>query len=218
MRRCAGCKALIQIIPGEMDIMPAVRGRKTRRDKADVTPTISQSEAFMNCLPLRFAFAGCWVTLRLSDGGRLESDVKRETQADPLPDALRSSWPMSPRKSAQIRKFLDYFLKQPIGARIIALGKGHEKNVAWGTKLNESFFAWRDLELSPLDEHGRLDHPVNCIAYNEEQQRCSRLTRNPSGLCGSHIGPGVLTLWNHFPGMADLEVPEEWAFPKTGQP
>lgn len=166
-------------------------------------------QLFYDSLPLEFAMCGWRVRLTARADGRVGFEILGEQNTTPKSfDVSDWKWMAFHRKGHitasrnELGPFFKFFLKCPIGTRVLTFGAHERVNEKRIKALTYSFDAWRRLG-GPRDKGERLKEALYCIAYVETGyvawDGCSNRTKDPSGLCHHHNHPGAKTLWNYDP-------------------
>jgi hypothetical protein len=175
------------------------------RDKPAATPLPSHQppaksplQCFYATLPSEFPVCGYTVCISKSESG-IAVNVSHERDGDRMADILGETVDAT---RDEVRAFLRFYLKTPIGPTILTFSQHGEINCRRLHVVNSTLEAWRTIH-GPRDKHGRLKNSVRCIAWTESEgprgQICGKYTKDPTGLCHFHNTPSAGTLWTFDP-------------------
>jgi len=161
---------------------------------------------FLKTLPLELPVLGQIIQLREREGGQLGVKVLPDPNPlDPFkdcPGVVFFGTPSLTLSRDEVLGFLAYYLKTPFGPRLLTMGSSETVNKQRRHVFRAAMLSWVQLN-EPKDKDGRLAKAVTCIHFITEQTksefrigRCSKQTKDPSGLCHYHNKPGVPTLLN----------------------
>ena len=157
----------------------------------------NDKKAFLATLPTSFPLCGYLVTVSRFDRG-ISVAVSDEPTEDRMMDG--SGFCIEATKK-EVLDFLNFYLHTPTAMHLLQFKDvAHKRHALFA--LNLYLSDWRFLNM-PRDSNGKLPFAVNCIAVVSERSqygagRCSRRTKNASGLCPQHAASNPRTIWTHY--------------------
>jgi hypothetical protein len=161
---------------------------------------------FLKTLPLELPVLGQIIRLREREGRQIGVKVSQDPNPpDPFKDCHGVVFLGTPRLALskdEVLGFLAHYLKTPFGPRLLTMGSSETVNKQRLNVFCAAMLSWVQLN-DRKDQDGRLAKSVCCIHFITEQTksvfrigRCSKQTKDPSGLCHYHNKPGAPTLLN----------------------
>lgn len=126
-----------------------------------------------------------------------------------------------------MKRFLKFFVRQPIGPRLLIFDKKKKFKYYAGrqTAINEAYFTWDAVNNWPRNSSGKLTFNIACAGY---RKRCSKFECEPgwilphslarcmccsvvsdlTGCCSTHKQTGERTLFTYYPFFKTEGFPE----------
>ena len=197
--------------------------------------------------PFRFLVLGRGVTFRESaaHSGRIAMDI--EDGFSKVFDTAFSDWElrrgiitsgtdesancdaMKARLETKefIKQFLKFFVRQPIGPRLLIFDKKKKFKHYVGRQaaINQAYLTWDAVNNWPRNSAGKLTFNIACAGYRKRLAKyesepdeilpeslsrcmCSSIVTDLTGCCGTHKQEGERTLFTYYPFFKTEGFPE----------